>query len=75
MTLGLSEAGKEVLAGWGSMGGDVVCGGSPWVFLPLPLLLFFLGAPAAEDTALDGLPALWEEAGLTNDQHFHVICC
>ena len=63
MTLGLSGAAKEV-----------VFGGTPWVFQPVPLLLFFLGAPAAEDTALDGLPALCEEAGLTNDQHFHRIC-
>ena len=28
------------------------CGGRPWAFLPLPLLLFFFGVFVAEDLAL-----------------------
>ena len=75
MTLGPSGAGVEVLVGWGLKGGGVVCGESPWVFLPLPLLPSSLAKPAAEDTALVGLPpggllALSVEAYLMNDPNF-----
>ena len=56
-TLGLSGAGIEVLVGWGLKGEGVMCGGSPWFFLPLSLLLLILAKPAAEDTAfVVGLP-------------------
>ena len=80
MTLGLSGAGKEVLAGLGLKGGGVVCGGSPWVFLPLPLLLFFLAEPAAQETSFIGLPpggltALDVVVGLTKGPPFHSIYC
>ena len=38
-------------------GGGMVCGGGPWVFLPMPLFLFFLVEATAEDTeVVNGLP-------------------
>ena len=58
--------------------------GSPWVFLPLPLLLFFLATFCAEETAQDGtlwapgltcvLPSL-REAGLMNGPLFLMMAC
>ena len=58
--------------------------GSPWVFLPLPLLLFFLATFCAEETAPDGtlwapcwacvLPS-WREAGLMTGPLFLMMAC
>ena len=56
-------------------------GGRPWVFLPEPLLLFFLAALLAEDMAqvmalsLLSLITAKEEMGLTNGPHFLRIDC
>ena len=79
MTLGLSGAAKEVLVGWGLKWGGVVFGGSPWVFLPLPLLLFYLAEPAAEETVFVGLPPrgllALDVVGRTKGPHFLRICC
>ena len=55
-TKGVAGAGIEVAEGWFLKGGGAVCGGRPRDFLPMPLLLFFLSMPVAEDTALVGLP-------------------
>ena len=48
------EAGADRGTGAGRFGGGTVWAGSPWVFLPLPLLLFFLATFSAEETAQDG---------------------
>ena len=58
--------------------------GSSWVFLPLPLLLFFLATFSAEETAQDGtgwapglscvLPSL-RVAGLMNGSLFLTMAC
>ena len=77
--LGLSGAGVEVLAGWFLKEGGVVCRYRPLVFLPLPLLLFFLAEPAAQETSFVGLPprgltALDVVVGLTKGPHILSIC-
>ena len=79
-TKGLAGAGVEVAEGWLFKGGGAVCGGRPRDFLPLPLLLFFLSVPVAEDTALVGLPPrgflALEVVGLTKGPHFlRIFCC
>ena len=60
-------------------GGGTVCGGRPRDFLPLPLLLFLLSVPVAEDTALVGLPPgsflALEVVGLTKGPYFLRIFC
>ena len=58
--------------------------GSPWVFLPLPLLLFFLLAPCTKETAQDGtglapglscLPPALEGVGLMNGPLLRMMTC
>ena len=76
--LGLSGAGVEVLAGWFLKGGGMVCRRRSLVFLPLPLLLFFLAEPAAEETSFvglhpGGLTALDVVVRLTKGPPFHSI--
>ena len=62
-------------------GGGATWGDRPWIFLPLPLLLLFLGELIAEDiaqvTALSfaGLTAALEEVGLMKGPLFLKIDC
>ena len=72
--------GDEVAEG-AETGGGATWGDRPWIFLPLPLLLLFLGALIAEDmaqvTALSfaGLTAALEVVGLTKGLLFLKIDC
>ena len=75
-------AGTGIEVGKGAeTGGGATWGYRPWIFLPIPLFLLFLGALIVEDMAQEmalsllGLVAALEEVGLMKGPLFLQIDC